>query len=43
MGRIWVNIVALLKRHEEHTVWNGFVDGEGILIVVSAEKGGERK
>ncbi len=39
-GRIWVNIIAKTK-HEEHTVWNGFVKAEEVMVVVSPQRGGE--
>lgn len=37
MGRIWVNVVAVLPGWEEHTVWNGFVDADHIYVDIRAE------
>ncbi len=38
MARIFVNVIALLKRGEERTVWNGSTDAEAVMLVVSSEE-----
>ncbi len=42
MARLWVNVVAMVGKTEERTVWNGFVEATSVLIHVQPE-GDDRK